>query len=376
MKKITALILTIIFIFTLTACAKKENLPENSTPSEPVQTVHTENGVEIDKNAFPENTVLKVEPIKSTDKKVSTVKSAIKNTAEVVAYEITAKSNNVAIQPNGTVSVLFPIPEIYNSEKHDIAVYYISDDGKTEKVPTTIDKKGISATLSHFSTYAVVVTLKEDVKDTSSKEDTTSNTSAPQAPVVKPTFTNVQIQEIIDTILFTNEIVYQWDYEKGIYSNNYKAFNPEDVFYFIYYMYRDISLDNYIKTEKNEQGYAYDVSLEIPINVLKQYSNDTFGYDYDFTTIGTKENDDDCLYYNQANNSIYYAVMGGFGKEPDDSYYYKSFTDNGDKTADCLLEFWEVDDTTYEKTKVLHTGVLTIKKLDNGNWKIVKFVKN
>ena len=75
----------------------------------------------------------------------------------------------MAVQPNGTVTAVFSIPEGYEITK--LAVIHISDDGKTEELHSIVDKKThtITAEISHFSTFVVAemmnetnVTVKED----------------------------------------------------------------------------------------------------------------------------------------------------------------------------------------------------------------------
>ncbi len=133
-----------------------------------VTVAKTETAVlETEKDVFPENTVVKVEEIKE-DKKIETVKTALKEVSQkFVAYEITATSNNVSIQPNGKVKATFDIPEGYDLEK--IAVFYVADDGETEKLNSSVDKasKTVSAELSHFSTYVVAEAEVEEADDDS-----------------------------------------------------------------------------------------------------------------------------------------------------------------------------------------------------------------
>lgn len=106
-------------------------------------------------DAFPKDTVVVVDEIKETAK-LETVKEAVKETAKAfVAYEITATSNNIAVQPNGKIKATFAVPATYNLE--NVGVFYVSDDGKVEAIPCTIDATNntVIAELSHFSTYIV-----------------------------------------------------------------------------------------------------------------------------------------------------------------------------------------------------------------------------
>ena len=95
-----------------------------------------------------------------------------------VAYDVTAIRDNVVVQPNGTVTVSFKIPEGFGK---NVAVFYISDDGISEKLESAIseDGKSISATLSHFSSYAVVELDAADTEtnvDNATDENSSNNT--------------------------------------------------------------------------------------------------------------------------------------------------------------------------------------------------------
>ena len=107
------------------------------------------------------------------DKKaVDNVKKVLKNVSEkFVVYEITATSENVAVQPDGKVKATFDIPEGYDPAK--VIVVYVSDDGSTELVPSTVnaDGKTIAAELSHFSKYVVAETKDDADINTIGAED-------------------------------------------------------------------------------------------------------------------------------------------------------------------------------------------------------------
>lgn len=128
-----------------------------TAPEEPLVIVAKNETVTLESVAdvFPENTVVAIEEIKETTK-LETVKEAVKETAKsFVAYEITATSNNVAVQPNGKIKATFAVPATYNLA--NIGVFYVSDDGKVEAIPCTVDAQNgtVIAELSHFSTYIV-----------------------------------------------------------------------------------------------------------------------------------------------------------------------------------------------------------------------------
>lgn len=125
--------------------------------------VKAENGV------FPAGTVVTVEKI--TDGNVFTLaQTSLKDIAsKMTVFEITAKNNNIAVQPNGKVTVTFVIPDGYNMDNLDL--YFLSTDGKAEKLKSAVDKtaKTITTELSHFSTYVVVENEKSNSSSTTSQ---------------------------------------------------------------------------------------------------------------------------------------------------------------------------------------------------------------
>ncbi len=196
MKKVLTLLLILLTAVGLSACGQNKT---TSLPKDSQATVYTENGVEIDKAAFPESTKLKVKPLATNDEKIAAVKVAVKNVQFAVGYEITATDNTVQVQPNGTTEVLFPLPEEYDSTKHDITVYYVSDDGQTEKIDTTVKERKIKVHLSHFSTYVVVITTKETNNQTDE-----GITSLPQG-VIMP----IYLQNESSTLHVLHEYIYR-----------------------------------------------------------------------------------------------------------------------------------------------------------------------
>lgn len=135
-------------------------------------------GIEIktDEGVFQEGTEIKIEVIDKEHTEFKKVKTALKEVgSKFVAFDVSAIRDNVVVQPNGTVTVSFKIPEGFGK---NVAVFYISDDGISEKLESAIseDGKSISATLSHFSSYAVV---ELDAADTATNvdNDTDENSS-------------------------------------------------------------------------------------------------------------------------------------------------------------------------------------------------------
>ena len=107
-----------------------------------------------DNDCFEDGTTVTVEVIGEGDT-FQKVVNAMKNVAErYVAYEFTALKDNVAVQPNGNLGVTFAIPADYST---NVAVYYMTEDGKLEKLDAVVDAENrtITVELMHFSTYII-----------------------------------------------------------------------------------------------------------------------------------------------------------------------------------------------------------------------------
>ncbi len=150
---------------------KTESESTTPEPSKPEQTVTQTEGLVLSavENTFDKDTVVKAEKIEETTEIYEKVNTALKPVAKkFVAYEITAVKNNATVQPDGTVTATFDIPADFDTAK--TVVYYVSDDGKTEELKTTVDAatRKATATLEHFSTYVVAEKTAEttgDLKD-------------------------------------------------------------------------------------------------------------------------------------------------------------------------------------------------------------------
>ena len=69
-------------------------------------------------------------------------------------FDITTTIDGEKVQPNGSVFVKIPLPEGYNAEK--TVVYYVTNDGKLERIPSRIENGYIIFETTHFSFYAIV----------------------------------------------------------------------------------------------------------------------------------------------------------------------------------------------------------------------------
>lgn len=188
MKKILTLLLAMLLLVPFSSC--KKDIGDAS--SEILVSVAESNEVSVKalENVFPENTVVKIEKLTS-GQTFNIADKALGQTAEkFVAYDITATSENVSVQPNGTAKATFDIPDGYDLD--NIAVIYVSNDGTTETLTSVVDKenKTVTAELSHFSIYAVVEKTSETENNESilsSSDENTSDESSKPTQSSKPT---------------------------------------------------------------------------------------------------------------------------------------------------------------------------------------------
>ncbi len=165
---------------------KNTSETDKSTESEPVkptQTVTQTEGLVLEavENTFDKDTVVKAEKIEETAEAFEKVSAALKPVAKkFVAYEITAVKNNAKIQPDGTVTATFDIPEDFDTAK--TVVFYVSEDGKTEELKTTVDAdtRKATATLEHFSTYVVAEkTVEAEVENDKNDDNDNGKSISP-----------------------------------------------------------------------------------------------------------------------------------------------------------------------------------------------------
>lgn len=414
MKKIIAVLLALSLILTVVGCGKaKETETDKNT--------HTENGVKISTNAFPKDTVLKVETVKADDKKIDTVKTALPAALKIDAYEITAESKGVKVQPDGSVKVTFPVPKSYDSAKHDIEVYFVADDGTTEKITAKLEKGGVVAELLHFSTYVVILVEK---KTTSSSEDTTSSedaavssesssnvssgtpsntspssstpsststpssSSTPSTPqttpetVTAPTLNETKVKEMTEHFLWAGKYAYNVNGRQftDFYNQGFQNLTDLTVLSFLY-RYCGDDLKSY--QAENDMGYV----TTVPKTVLDTLAERHLGFTYNFTKSYTEEDYVILIQYDRnSGNVIFTEMAGGFG-DPD-GFRYKGFTQNNDTVTVDLIYYshteekpsgvqgkdWDdVSDGDYIcYVEYLHPSTLTFKYVD-GYWRIISF---
>lgn len=144
-------------------------LDEKSEDNTNTTIKNEETNIELkaDTNVVPSNTKLEATEIK-TEKILNIVKESLKEISnKYISYDITLKSDGVAIQPNGKVKISIPIPS--NFDKTKLSVFRISDDGTKIKYDTKVENNVATIETDHFSTYVLaennVVAKNDDNKN-------------------------------------------------------------------------------------------------------------------------------------------------------------------------------------------------------------------
>ncbi len=344
MKKLTALFLTMLFIVGLTACKDKDSTITSSDSTASEASLYTENGVGIDKSSFPNGTTFKVEALGITDDKYNTAKNAFADAISFSNYEITAENNGEAVKPYGKVTVYFPIPNAYDTQVHNITVYYLADNGNIELVESVVQSTNIKATLTHFSTYSVVVTEKSQ---------------APQ----NQTYTNAEVKAIAERIIYSNEYAFSlYDSDKGAFDSSYTNLAPIGVFNFLLYYLDESQIGEYCTYGTYSDGIKYVETCDMPVKTANEFAEIVFGCKYNFDFMAE-------------NGVIHYESNGGGYGGPHNTFVYKSFKDRGNDKLQITLDYYEASDESGDKESVLFTGILTVKKHSSGIWQILDFSK-
>lgn len=103
-------------------------------------------------NSLPENALLQVTRIPTNE--VFAVTEMGVETEEYQLYDINYSSDGVEVQPNGNITVQFPIPTNYDWEQ--FAVLHQQHNGSWEVVESRVEHNMIVAEVDHFSLFAVV----------------------------------------------------------------------------------------------------------------------------------------------------------------------------------------------------------------------------
>lgn len=129
----------------------------------------------------PKDTKLEAKEIKE-EKTLNTIKESLKEISnKYVSYDITLKSNGVAIQPNGKVKISIPIPS--NFDKTKLSIYRIAEDGTKTKYDTKVESDFAIIETDHFSTY---VLAENNVVALAPSTDNNNN-NKPVEETTKPT---------------------------------------------------------------------------------------------------------------------------------------------------------------------------------------------
>ena len=128
--------------------------PEEQSPAVNVTDPATGIKVESDKGVFPEGVKQVVTQITSGadyDRAASILSDVGK---KFRLFEIHFELDGAEIQPNGIVTVYYPIPEGYDADK--VVLYRINDDGTKTLVKGTVENGFYKVMTKSFSTYALV----------------------------------------------------------------------------------------------------------------------------------------------------------------------------------------------------------------------------
>lgn len=160
--------------------------PEDPVEQSPaVDITDTATGVKIhaDKGVFEEGVKLVVTPITSGtdyDKAEAALNEIGKNFKLYEIHFEDADGNEV--QPNGTVTVSYPIPEEYNAE--NVVMYRINDDGSKTLIKGTVQDGYYVVIVKSFSNYALV---EADSEAFDSQAVQTENTDETNSSADNPT---------------------------------------------------------------------------------------------------------------------------------------------------------------------------------------------
>lgn len=132
--------------------------------------------LEASGNEIPDNTTMEVREI-TTGEIFNTIKKLLSNAKSIKVFDITLKSNNENIQPNGKVKISIPIPVGFDTSK--LVVYRLDENNnKTEYQVTVVNNYAIFET-DHFSTYVLVEQDKVENNETETTE-VNNNTKLPK----------------------------------------------------------------------------------------------------------------------------------------------------------------------------------------------------
>ena len=114
---------------------------------------------------------LNVVPVTSGE--VSDALNTEKSNFKKSLFDITTTIDGEAVQLDGTVLVKIPLPEGYNPEK--TVVYHVSDDGKLERLESSIADGYVVFETTHFSYYAIVDETEQKEPEQPPQPDPSAN---------------------------------------------------------------------------------------------------------------------------------------------------------------------------------------------------------
>ena len=137
---------------TCTACGFEET--EEIEKLEAKETKDENTGISV---VYPESSYegeVEISVTQTFDGASYHVLNAEKGNYQKALFDITTVIDGEKVQPNGSVFVKIPLPDGYNAEK--TVVYYITNDGRLEKMDSRVEDGYIVFETTHFSFYAIV----------------------------------------------------------------------------------------------------------------------------------------------------------------------------------------------------------------------------
>ena len=110
---------------------------------------------EADAGVFTEGTTLSVEEIGRDNPSYASAENVLKDTCkDFKLYDVSASRNGADVQPNGELTVTWPIPDGFGT---DVALYLLSSDGTAEPIEATVsaDVKTLTAKLTKLGELAI-----------------------------------------------------------------------------------------------------------------------------------------------------------------------------------------------------------------------------
>lgn len=110
---------------------------------------------EADAGVFTEGTTLSVEEIGRDNPSYASAENVLKDTCkDFKLYDVSASRNGADVQPNGELTVTWPIPDGFGT---DVALYLLSSDGTAEPIEATVstDGKTLTAKLTKLGELAL-----------------------------------------------------------------------------------------------------------------------------------------------------------------------------------------------------------------------------